>query len=227
MRIVIFSLLLSLNFSLRAETLTQQLAKKKAQSKKKGNSQVKKEFKRAIDDLRRSGIEENSLKVGQRVPGFSLNGKSIRSFYKEGPVILKFYRGGWCPYCLLELQAYQKHLSDFKKLGATLIVLAPDTDKEIAKTKRRFKLSFPIYSDTKNQIADKFGIKFKLDAKVEKIYQKFGIDLKEAQENSEFTLPMPGTYIIDRTGKVIFAFADADYTVRVDPLTVLKELKKL
>jgi peroxiredoxin len=208
-----------------ADTLTTQLAAKKAAGAKSGNSEVKKEFARATKELKETGIEENSLKAGVKVPAFHIQGKPFKEFLKESPVVLKFYRGSWCPYCRLELGAYQKQYKEFKKKGYQLIFITPDKAAEVRRTMGKNKFSFQMYSDVNNSIAKKFGIAFKLDKKVSKIYKKFGIDLMKAQDNSNDELPLPGTYVIQKNGMITFAWADADYTNRIDPLDLLKKLK--
>lgn len=208
-----------------AETLTQQLAAKKAAGAKKGNAEVKKEFARATKELRKTGIEKNSLQAGVKVPAFHLAGKPFEEFLKKSPVVLKFYRGSWCPYCKLELAAYEEEYTKFKKKGYQLIFVTPDTQSEVRRTMGKGKFSFQMYSDVNNAIAKKFGIAFKLDKKVSVIYKKFGIDLTKAQDNNDNELPLPGTYVIQKDGMVTFAWADADYTNRIDPLELLKKLK--
>ena len=207
------------------ETLTQQLAARKAAGAKKGNTEVKKEFARATKELRETGIEKNSLQAGVKVPEFHLDGKPFSAYLKKSPIVLKFYRGSWCPYCRLELAAYEKEYNEFKKKGYQLIFVTPDVEAEVRRTMGKGKFRFQMYSDVNNAIAKKFGIAFKVDKKVSKIYKKFGIDLVKAQENSDDELPLPGTYVIQKDGMISFAWSDADYTNRIDPLELLKKLK--
>lgn len=208
----------------QAQTLTQQIANRKEAAAKKSPTEVKKEFARAIKELRASGIEKKSIQKGVKAPFFHIAGKPLWEILKEGPIVLKFYRGSWCPYCQLELKAYHKHYKEFKKKGYRLIFLTPDRASEIQKTIKKNGYTFPMYTDVDNAIAKKFGIAFKLDSKVNELYKKFGIKLKRSQDNVNYELPMPGTYVIQKDGKISFAFADADYTNRIDPLELLKEL---
>lgn len=209
--------------SASATSLKDQLNARKEQSKNKVPAEVKKIMQKATEDLKASGIEEKSLKEGKKVPDFKLGDKSIKDFYSKGVTVVTFYRGGWCPYCMLQLKEFERLSSDFKKAGVQLIALAPDTNKEIKKTKRNHKLNFPIYSDPNNEIASKFGLVFQLSDDLQKVYQKFGIDLESYQGNKENRLPMPGTYIIDSEGNIRYAFAKADYTLRAEPSEVLKQ----
>ena len=184
-------------------------------------------MKDATKKLKASGIEKKAVNFGMTVPSFKIAGKDIKEFYKNGPIVLKFYRGGWCPYCMTELKDYESLLSDFKSAGCQVVGIVPDLDKEIKKTKKKHNLSFDIYRDADNSIAKKFGLAFKLDKRLLPIYQKYGINLETYQGNQSNELPMPGTYIVDQKGKIKYAFLDADYTKRAPAKDVLNECRKL
>ena len=115
---------------------------------------------------------------------------------------------------------------EIKKAGGEIIALVPDRKEMIEKTKRDHELKFPIYQDTNNQIAKKFGLAFKVDAKVVDIYKGFGINLDQSQGNEKRELPMPGTYVVDSKGLIVYAFFDVDYTKRADLAKVIAALKK-
>jgi len=208
-----------------SQTLTEQIAIRKTNSSKKMSLSVKREFQRAIKELKARGIEKNSIQKGVHVPSFNLENRRFKSFYKKYPIVLKFYRGSWCPYCQLEMKDYEKYKSKIESKGYKLIVLTPDTKLEIRKFRKRQEISFPIFQDKDNHIAKKFGIAFKLDKKVTEIYKGFGIDLAKNQNNLLNEIPMPGTYVINKKGIITFTFVDADYTKRLDPLDLLKVLK--
>ncbi|MAZ49549.1 MAG: alkyl hydroperoxide reductase [Halobacteriovoraceae bacterium] len=227
MKSSLYLIIFLLCFHTYADSLKEQIESRKSQSKSKTPAEIKKIMQKATEELKASGIEEKALGVGRKVPDFKIGEKPIKSFYEKGVTVVTFYRGGWCPYCMLQLKEFERLYSDFKKDGITLIALAPDTAKEIKKTKRNHKLSFPIFSDSNNEIASQFGLAFQLPADLQKVYQKFGIDLKASQGNSENRLPMPGTYIIDKEGNIRYAFAKADYTLRAEPRDVLKRAQSI
>lgn len=187
----------------------------------------KEKMVKATKDLKASGIEKSAVNVGMKLPNFKVGGKSISHFYEKSPVVLKFYRGGWCPYCMKELKDYQGLLSQFEQSGCKVIGITPDIRKEISKTKKKHSLGFEIYPDKDNKIAKKFGLAFKLNKDLLPIYKKFGIELSKSQGNSNNELPMPGTYVVDKNGKIRYAFLDADYSVRAAAKDILKECKKL
>lgn len=150
------------------------------------------------------------------------SGQSLSDFYKDGPLVLTFYRGHWCPYCMLELKEYQRLYSQFSKLGAKIIAVAPDLAMEVKKTKDKNNLSFTLISDQNHALAKKLGLAFKVDEKTLEQYKKYGIDLAGSQGNEGDTLPMPGTYVIDSNGEVVYAFVDPNYKKRAEPEEVLE-----
>jgi peroxiredoxin len=208
-------------FSWAQDSLTKQINDYKKQGSKKKPAAVKKIMTKALVDLKATGIDSNVIK---KAPVFSLSGKKFSTFYKNKPVVLKFYRGHWCPYCQLELKSYQSYKEKIEAKGYQLIVITPDQQKYIDRFKKKMKITIPIYSDKNNSIAKKFGITFKLSKDLSTLYKKFGIDLKKSQGNSNNELPLPGTYIVNTKGIITYAFIDADYTKRLDPIDLLKKL---
>lgn len=150
------------------------------------------------------------------------SGQSLSDFYEKGPVVLTFYRGHWCPYCMLELKEYQKLHAQFSELGAQIVAVAPDLPMQVQKTKDKYDLSYTLISDQDHALAKKLGLAFKLDEKTLKLYKKYGIDLAGSQGNKGDTLPMPGTYVIDTKGEVVYAYVDPNYKKRAEPQEVLE-----
>lgn len=213
-----------------ADSLQEKLDARKTGMSKSRTPEMEKvfsDFAKANKSLANSGILEKAIKQGVKVPSFKINGKDISSFYKDSLLVLKFYRGHWCPYCMIELKEYETFKSKIEEKGAKIIALVPDTEEYIAKTKRKFSLSFPIYRDKNNQIAKKMGVAFTVKPTVVNHYKGFNIDLVKSQNNTNNELPLPGTYIIDKDGMIKYAFIDTDYTKRADPRDILKELSKL
>ncbi|SKA23407.1 Peroxiredoxin [Trichlorobacter thiogenes] len=189
----------------------------------------KKVMDEATEKLRISKLTDNALKVGQKAPQFSLKnsyGKmvSLKNLLKEGPVILTFYRGSWCPFCSAQLIAYQKHLSSFQKRGARLVAVTPEKPDLTSITHEKKKLGFDILTDNGNELAAKFGLVFGVPPELKEIYKEFGVDLEKTQGNPDWNLPVPATYVISRSGKIIYAFTDVDYTHRADPQDILNAL---
>lgn len=186
----------------------------------------------AVQDLQANSVGGDAPKVGDRLPDFELtnqNGSktSLSELRKAGPVIIKFYRGGWCPYCNLELRAYQQLLPQFKSAGATLVAASPELPDSSMTTQEKNELEFEVLSDVNLDYARRLGIVFTLQDEIRPMYKKFGTDLESYNGAGQYDLPVPATFVIDQDGKVVFAHVDPDYTKRAEPGEVLKAVKGL
>ncbi|MGD1809614.1 peroxiredoxin-like family protein [Dapis sp. BLCC M126] len=211
--------------------LTENLQQLQTEIEAKLPEDAKAKMQKFVVDLADSGIVNNSLKVGQKVPEFSLQnavGKTVdlKSLLAENPVVISFYRGGWCPYCNMELRGLQKYLPQITELGAKLIAISPETPDNSLSTTEKNELTFEVLSDVGNQIAKQFGLVFQLPEELRPIYQSFGIDLPAYNGDESFELPIPGTYVVAKDGTVTHAFVDPDYTKRLDPEEIINVLKK-
>lgn len=173
-----------------------------------------------------------ALGVGDKAPEFNLPnaiGKyvSLGDLLSKGPAVISFYRGGWCPYCNLELKALQSAISDIQSLGATLVAISPQTPDNSLSTKEKLELAFPVLSDQGNRVANEFGLVFTLSNSLKKVYDGFGNDLPATNGDDSFTLPIPATYVVATDGTIVFAFADPDYTRRAEPNDVIASLRRL
>ena len=189
-------------------------------------------FKKATEDLARSGQAERAKHEGAKAPDFALpdsKGHTVRlsNLLAKGPVVLTFYRGGWCPYCNLQLRSYQKALGEIHSLGAELVAVSPQLPDKTLSTVEKAELSFPVLSDLGNRVARSYGLVFRVSDEVVPIYKQFGIDLEASNGDKSHELPMPGTYVIDRDGTIRSAFVDADYTKRLPVERLLESLRAL
>ena len=121
----------------------------------------------------------------------------------------------------------QRSLPEIKALGAELVTISPQSPDNSLSTAEKLALEFEVLSDVGNKVARDFGLVFKLTEKMQEIYGSFGIDLPAANGDQSFELPIPATYVVSQDGIIAFAFIDADYTNRLDPETIITELKKL
>jgi len=181
--------------------------------------------------LEMSGIAGRALKAGDRIPDFDLpdaTGKVVRSadLLAAGPLVISFYRGSWCPYCSLELKTLQQNLSEFRARGATLVAISPQTPDESLTTKEKNELAFPVLSDAGSKVARKFGLVFTLDETLKPIFKAFGIDLLAHNGVDTWELPIPATYVVAKSGKIVSACVDVDYRNRAEPAEILKWLEK-
>jgi peroxiredoxin len=186
----------------------------------------------ATQNLADSGMSERALSAGDTFPDFELSnadGISIRlsEQLKNGPQVISFYRGAWCPYCNLEIKALKENLDAFRQYGADLIAISPQVpDKSLSQTEE-LKLEFEVLSDIGNKIARQAGLVFTLPEEIQAIYDAFEIDVAAHNGNDAFELPIPATYIIDSDRKIRYAFVNADYTQRLEPATIVEEIQKI
>lgn len=176
----------------------------------------------ATAKLATTDLEAQALQVGQTLPDFELpdaTGTLVRSadLRARGPLLISFYRGHWCPYCNLELQALQAHLDDINALGATLVAISPQTPDQSLTTQEKHDLKFPVLSDEGNSVARQFGLVFTLDESLRPIYESFGIDLEMHNGDRSFELPVPATYLVAQDGTILNTFVNLDYRDRLDP----------
>lgn len=188
-------------------------------------------MRRATAELIASGQAQRTLKVGDRVPGFELrdaNGALVRSseLLERGPLVVSFYRGVWCPYCNMELQALQAALPEFERLGASLVAISPQTAANSRKSVRDNRLTFPILSDPNNEVAAAHGLRFALPDYLVALYKSLKNDLPAFNGDSSWTLPMPARYVVGMDGTVRYAEVNPDYTKRPEPEEMLPALRE-
>lgn len=173
---------------------------------------------------------EGIAKVGEVVKNFSFVDQrghkvDLASLKKTGDIVLLFYRGGWCPYCNMELQSYQRSLSKFKELGTTLIALSPEKPENAQATADANGLNFSVGTDENLSIARSFGLVFPVEGALKELYEKFKHPLNEANANGVWELPVPGVFVIGVDGKIRFASVNLDYRERLEPSEVIKFLE--
>lgn len=205
-----------------------------AEFKEKVPAQAAATMERATNQLFKEFETRNLIKVGDIAPDFTLpNAVGTKINLKEklmkGPVIITFYRGGWCPYCNLELRAYQQLLPEIEKLGASLIAVSPQTPDASLSTAEKNDLEFDVLSDVGLNMAENYGLVFEFNDELKALYQQWGIDLPKTNGINDWKLPVPGTFVIDQNGRVALAYINADYTKRLEPkeaITVLSRIQQ-
>jgi peroxiredoxin len=187
---------------------------------------------RADMELAASGIAQRALRAGDRAPDFSLPDArgghvGLSGLLAAGPIVLSFYRGGWCPYCNLELRALQQAIPEITRLGATLVAISPQTPDESLSTAEKNALAFPVLSDAGSATARSFGIAYDLAEELRPIYARFGHALPDKNGDESWILPIPATYVIGTDGRIALAFVDVDYRNRLEPAEILTALQSL
>jgi peroxiredoxin len=182
-------------------------------------------MERHIAELR-DGLARTALKAGDAAPPIVLrNAKGetvdVGDMLRRGPVIVTFYRGGWCPYCNLELRAFEKALPEIKAAGAALVAISPEKRDDTVTTAEKNALSFEVLSDVGQKVGRAFGLVYVFTEELKRAYGGFGLDIPAKNAASEWALPIAATYLIGQNGKILYAYTDADYRDRVDPQDVL------
>jgi len=179
-----------------------------------------------------SSMPDPGIKVGEKAPEFVLNnalGKpvSLKDRMVKGPVVLVFYRGAWCPFCNMHLHVLQDSLPEFKKYGAQLITITPQTpDKSVEQFKEK-GYPFEVLSDLDNKVMKDYRLYFELSDDLVAVYKKHGLDIEAFNGKGRNVLPVPGSFVIDSNGVVRAMHADTDYKQRMEPSAIIDALKKM
>ena len=186
----------------------------------------------SFEKLYASQVAETALTVGDIAPDFTLpnvTGQpvSLYEVLKRGPVVVSFYRGGWCPFCNLELHALQLRLPEIRALGATLIGISPETPDMAMAAIDEHQLEFEVLSDLGNKTARQYGLLFTVYEEMRPLYLKWGLDVPASNGDDSWELPVPATYVIDSNAVIRAAHTDKDYTRRMEPEQVVATLRDL
>jgi peroxiredoxin len=211
-------------------TLKQQLADFRAGWRERVPAELQEKMLRHIQQLRDGDGASKMLRVGDRAPAIVLpNARDetvdIGSLLKAGPVIITFYRGGWCPFCNLELKAYQDLLPRIKQAGASLVAISPEKPDESLSTAEKNALTFEVLSDVGQAVGRAFGLVYEFTEELKSVYHAFGLDIPARNGASgEWALPVSATYVVGQDGVIVYADIDTDYRDRADPQEVLEAL---
>ena len=210
-------------------TLREQFAERKAQIAKYVPPEAQAVHARAIRELEELGIRERALPRGVRAPNFELpdqEGRRVSSteLLQTTVLVICFFRGRWCPFCVGQLEAMNAVLPQIQAVGAALLAISPQTLRQSFFMAEQHKLNFPLLSDGRNQVARQFGLVYRVPEYQQSVYQRAFINLPIANGDDSWELPIPATYIIGRGGSVRYASLNPDYSVRPEPEEVLDHL---
>lgn len=189
-------------------------------------------MERHVAELRAS-VEKGALKVGDRAPQIVLgNAKGevvdVSTLLQKGPVIVTFYRGGWCPYCNMELRAFQRVQPQIKAAGASLVAISPEKPDDTLSTAEKNALTFEVLSDAGQKVGRAFGLVYAFSEELKSAYRQFGHDIPTRNGIADdWSLPISATYVIGRDGRIVYAYTDPDYRDRADPAEILSLLDGL
>ncbi len=221
---------MSLQSTLQEGTLSNLLKAQLANSLAQFPPEALEIMRAADEELKERKVGDDALKVGDLLPDamlFDASGKpvSLSSLNGEGPLIITFYRGGWCPYCNLELKAYQDVLGEIKDHGGQLVAISPEKPDSSLTTIQKNALTFPVLTDTGNKLAKAMGIAFELPAGLQQLFTNFGMNLDDLNADTGWTLPVPATFVVSGNGQIVLADVDIEYTRRLEPWEALAALK--
>ena len=194
---------------------------------------VVEQLHKSTEELVASGQAERAKKVGDKAPPFALedpDGRTVSlvDLLSKGPVVLSFYRGVWCPYCNLELQALEEARNEIAVRGAQLVAISMQTASNSRKSIRDNKLGFPILIDPRGAVADAYGLRWALpDYLIDTYKTVFKNDLAVINDDPSWTLPMPARYVIARSGDIVYSEINPDYTRRPEPSEMFPVLDRL
>jgi peroxiredoxin len=185
-----------------------------------------------LETLANSGIAAQALQRGVAAPDFTLPDASggtlkLSQVLAKGPVVLTFYRGSWCPFCDLQLRAYQSILTDIRDAGAELVAISPQTPDYARVDVEEKHLTFAVLTDAHNAVAREYGLVFTLSDALRQLQEGFGNPIPKFNGDDSWELPMPGTFVIVRDGIVVLAHVDPNYTRRLEPTAILNALREL
>ncbi|MES2883231.1 MAG: peroxiredoxin-like family protein [Pseudomonadota bacterium] len=184
----------------------------------------------AMELLRRAGIEGKALRVGERAPGFRLRDQQgqaveLEGLLMDGPAVLLFYRGRWCPFCSLTLRSYQQSVSRFAGLRTSVVAISPQGSIATAQTAESLGTGLPLLSDLGSHVARAYGLAYDLPAGLKALFEgEYATPLPEINADGGWSLPVAATYVIGQNGTVLRAHVDVDYRRREDPADLLRWL---
>jgi peroxiredoxin len=188
-------------------------------------------IRRMVDALRASASVPG-LAVGEAVPLFTLPGAdgtpvALADRLAEGPVVLTFYRGGWCPVCNIALRSLQERLEEISARGASLVAVSPQSPDDSLSSVERMGLGFDVLSDLDQKVARACRLGFRVSDEMIAQYQAWGLLLPDQNADGSWDLPVPATFVIDRSGTVRARHVDPDYRQRMEPDAILAALDTL
>jgi len=184
---------------------------------------------RAVEELFATRIEEQILPIGAIAPEFELKdsaGRLVRSrdLLAVGPLVVNFFRGRWCPYCVTELETWRDRYGQLREKGALLVAISPETQRQSDFAVQQHGLPFPLLHDPSANLAEQFGLVYTVPEYHQRYLKSIMVNLPFLNGEPSWRLPMPATYAIGQDGRVLFAEAHADFRVRAEPLEVLSAI---
>ncbi|QDO94868.1 AhpC/TSA family protein [Formosa sediminum] len=199
--------------------------------------QANPDFMKGVDEIieKAKALEQGKLaiKVGEKAPSFNLpNAKgtvtNLEDLLAEGPVVVTFYRGSWCPYCNLQLRALQAKLGEIQELGATLVAISPQVPDGSLSKDEISNMEFTVLSDQDAKVAKAYGVAWEVpEFLAEHMRVDRNLDLEQINNGNGNILPIPATFILGTDGVVKWNYVNVDYRTRSEPSAIIEALKDL
>jgi len=185
---------------------------------------------KVVSDLKASGMLAGVLKVGSKIPEFSLQDHNKRlvsssDLLAKGRLVLCFTRGRWCPFCVGQLEAMNFIAAQIREAGAELVAISPQTIQHAFFMADQHHLRFPLLSDSHNELARQFGLVYRVPDEQQALYRRTFVNLPLANGDDSWELPIPATFVVNQDGTISSADANPDYTARPEPLEILARLE--
>jgi len=185
---------------------------------------------KVVSDLKASGMLAGVLKVGSKIPEFSLQDHNKRlvsssDLLAKGRLVLCFTRGRWCPFCVGQLEAMNFIAAQIREAGAELVAISPQTIQHAFFMADQHHLRFPLLSDSHNELARQFGLVYRVPDEQQALYRRTIVNLPLANGDDSWELPIPATFVVNQDGTISSADANPDYTARPEPLEILARLE--
>jgi peroxiredoxin len=188
--------------------------------------------RRSIQALADMGLVARAVKAGESAPLFNLRcgpggSFNLADLLTRGPVVISFFRGDWCPFCVLELKALAAAHPKIERLGAALVALSPQARGPSSSLGSHGEPPFPILQDPGSKVASRYRIAFAVPERYRAAYLALGHPNPAKTGSKGWMLPIPATYVLDSTGLVVLSYLDADYTTRLEPTEIIVALTHL
>ena len=178
-------------------------------------------------DFGAKALNEGSIATDFTLPNAKGEQTQLNKLLKKGPVVLNFYRGGWCPFCNLEFKSLHDIMPQIEQRGATLVGVSPELPDSTLNTIEKHQLKFEVLSDVGNKLARQYGLVMSVPEIVRPLYLEWGLDLPQFNGEETWELPIPATYVINTDSKIVAAYVNINYTERMEPTDIIKALDSI
>ncbi len=211
------------------QSLQTQLDEITAQTRKLVQPERLERNERVIAELFASGIEDRLLKPGQTMPAFQLpdaQNKLVNSsdLLAIAPLVVSFFRGRWCPYCITELEAWRDAYTLLRERGALLVAISPQSIRQNDFTVTQHELPFPLLRDDAAHVAKTFGTAYTIPESYRDYYRSILVNIPFINDEASWNLPLPATFVVGQDGIVKWSSGFADFRVRPEPSEALGAL---